>query len=133
FYADVATSDGRLQLQPYLAATVRHREALLAGKTKATDVASKEKLNAKYFAELWRTLTDKTPSPALDPLRARWRVAAEKEVPALVAEIAARQAVLWQTARIGSYMRPVGAGYEVNLSRQRANDPQAVKVLPFRL
>src|SRR5437660_657391 len=50
FYAAHATGDGKLPIQPYLLATVRHREALAAGKFE--DVAAKERLNAKYLAVL---------------------------------------------------------------------------------
>ena len=69
-----ATGDGRLPVQPYLLATVRHRDALAAG-TDSTEVAAKEKLNAKYLGVLWQALTDKTPSHPLDAIRARWRAA----------------------------------------------------------
>src|SRR6185436_4991409 len=58
FYAEVASGDGKLSVQPYLAAAVRHRDALLAGKATTAEVAAKEKLNAKYLGELWRALTD---------------------------------------------------------------------------
>src|SRR5215213_5533159 len=47
FYAPLAPADGRLPVQPYLLATVRHRAALAAGKV--GEVAAAEKLNAKYL------------------------------------------------------------------------------------
>ena len=56
FYT-ITPSDGRLSVAPYLIATVRHREALTAGKFQ--EIAAKEKLNAKYLGILWQTLTDK--------------------------------------------------------------------------
>src|SRR5439155_3565374 len=95
FYAERAPADGRLPLLPYLTATVRHREALAAKRTTVEEVAQKEKLNAKYLGVLWQALTDKTPSSPLDLIRARWRAAAEKDVAALAAEVAAWQAALW--------------------------------------
>ena len=49
FYARFATGEGRLAVQPYLPATVRHREALRAGKVTIAQVAETEKLNAKYL------------------------------------------------------------------------------------
>ena len=58
FYAQFTGNDGKLPLQPYLTATVRHRAALLAGKMTLADVARQEKLNAKYLGILWQTLTD---------------------------------------------------------------------------
>src|SRR5262249_44391181 len=85
------TADGRLPLQPYLLATVRHRDDLTSGKVSIEVVAEKEKLNAKYLGVLWRTLTDTEPSWPLDRVRARWRRSSEKDVPALLAEITAWQ------------------------------------------
>ncbi len=110
------TADGRLPLAPYLTAVVRHREALLAGKTTLGAVASQEKLNPKYLGILWAALTDERPSYPLDRLRARWRRASEKDVPALLAEIAAWQGPLWKTVPIGSYR-------DGNTIRFVANDP----------
>ena len=46
------TPDGRLHFRPYLAATVRHREALQAGTVKLDDVARTEKLNPKYLCRI---------------------------------------------------------------------------------
>ncbi|MBY0512473.1 MAG: DUF1587 domain-containing protein, partial [Gemmataceae bacterium] len=69
--------EGKLPVQPYLAATVRHRDALAAGRV--AEVAAKEKLNPKYLAALWAALADNTPSQPLDVLRAKWRAAAEAD------------------------------------------------------
>ncbi|MDB5307809.1 MAG: hypothetical protein JWO38_2011 [Gemmataceae bacterium] len=112
------TPDGKLPLQPYLAATVRHRADLLAGTVTPEAVAAKEKLHPKYLRILWTTLTDKTSSYPLDLIRARWRQAAEKDVGALAAEIAAWQAPVWRFVPIGSYR-------DDNTVRQLPNDPQA--------
>src|SRR5262249_12865968 len=99
FFAEFS-SDGRLPLQPYLLATVRHREDLTSGKVTPEAVAVKEKLNSKYLGVLWRTLTDKTPSFPLDRIRARWRQASEKDVAALLAEVSAWQGPLWKFVKI---------------------------------
>ena len=125
FYAQY-TADGRLPLQPYLAATVRHRAALTAGKMTIADAARQEKLNSKYLGILWQTLTDKAPSYPLDLIRARWRQAGEKDVGALTAEIAAWQAALWQIVPVGSYRFG-------NTVRQVANDPAAVAARTLRM
>jgi mono/diheme cytochrome c family protein len=132
FYAAYAAGDGRLPVQPCLAAAIRHRDALLAGKETPEDVSAREKLNAKYFGILWQALTDKTPSHPLDTIRARWRAATEKDVPALVGEVAGWQAALWKTARVGSYIRPEGKGYIENTTRQVAIDPIAAESIPLR-
>jgi hypothetical protein len=133
FYAAHVEGDGRLPIQPYLAAAVRHRAALLNGSATPQEVAAKEKLNAKYFGILWQTLTDKTPSLPLDAIRARWRAATEKDVAALSGEIAAWQTALWKTVRIGSYMMPAGKGYAESTSRQVAVDPPALESVPLRV
>jgi hypothetical protein len=123
FYADHASPDGKLVVQRYLGATLRSREALLAGKVTTAEVAPKEKVNPRYLAAIWTALTDKSPSYPLDVIRERWRVATEKDAAALAKEVEARQAALWKTHKIGSYTRPEGKGYAVNLTRQIAADP----------
>jgi hypothetical protein len=125
FFAEY-TGDGRLPLQPYLAATVRHRDALTSGKTNLEEVARREKLNAKYLGVLWATLTDRGPSYPLDQIRGGWREAAEKDVGELAAEIAAWQAALWKFVPVGSYRYG-------NVIRQVANDPAAGDTQPMRL
>src|SRR5262245_18930973 len=103
FYATHAPADGKLPVQSYLLATVRHRAALAAGKF--DEVAEKEKLNAKYLRALFAALTDKAPSQPLDAIRAKWRTATENDVPALAAEVSATQTALWRTVRVGSYVQ----------------------------
>lgn len=133
FYNTHATSDGRLPVAPYLAAAFKHREALLAGKLRPDQAAAQEKLNAKYFGILWQALTDQSASYPLDILRARWRTATEKDVPALAAAVTEWQTTLWKTFRIGSYIRPSGAGYTESLSRQVATDPAAAETVSLRI
>ncbi len=59
--------------------------------------------------------------------------ATAQDVPALVRDIAAWQTALWQTFKVGSYTRPEGAGYAVNLTRQQPVTPPAVESVPVRL
>ena len=125
FYGAYST-DGRLPLQPYLMATVRHRHDLLANKITLETVAAKEKLNAKYLGILWQALTDKAASFPLDRIRARWRVASEKDVAALVAEVATWQTSVWKFVKIGSYAN----GYT---ARQVANDAVAAETQPLKV
>ena len=124
FYAGY-TGDGRLAFQPYLSATVRHRDALTTGKITLAEVAEKEKLNAKYLGVLWQTLTDKTPSDPLDRIRSRWRETTEKDVAALASEITELQKALWKFVPIGSYR--YGA-----TTRQVASDPAVSDVHPIK-
>jgi hypothetical protein len=133
FYAAHVGGDGRLQVQPYLAAAVRHRDTLLARQITPADVAAKEKLNPKYFGVLWQALTDSNPSYPLDAIRARFRTATDRDVPALVGEVAGWQAALWQTARVGSYVRPVGKTYVESTTRQVEANPAAAESVPLRV
>jgi len=126
FYAEFS-ADGRLKIQPYLNATVRHREALIEKKFTLEEAARTEKLNPKYLGVLWQTLTDKTPSVLLDPIRARWREATEKDVAALSSEITAWQTVLWKVVPIGSYR--YGNVVRQVASEPAANDPRLAKVM----
>ena len=88
FYAGLFPGDGKLNGQPYMLATVRHRDALAAGQVE--EVAAKEKLNAKYLGVLWQTLNDKRPAQPLDEIRAKWkRSATEKDVAGLMTDVAA--------------------------------------------
>ncbi|MGL4551499.1 MAG: DUF1592 domain-containing protein [Gemmataceae bacterium] len=136
FYAEVVSGEGHLPLQPYLAATVKHREALAAGKVTPAEVAAKEKLNGKYLGVLWEALTDTAPSAPLDAVRARWRAAGEKDVPALAADVAAWQAALWRTVKVGNYIQAswnATGGYAESLTRQVPSDPPAADAVPLRL
>ena len=137
FYATLAPADGKLPVQPYLAATVRNRDALAAGKF--AEVAAKEKVSEKYLRVLWETLTDKTPSQPLDSIRAKWRTATDKDVPALAAEVTAHQNALWRTVRVGSYVQAkwgegAGAGAPIDsLTRQVPVDPSVAESVSLRL
>jgi hypothetical protein len=128
FYGQFADAEGRLPLPAYLMATVRHREALRASGTTLEAVAAKEKLNAKYLTILWNALTDKEHANSfpLATIRARWQTAEEKDVSALIAEIAAWQQSLWKVVPIGSYRYG-------NVTRQVANDPVATEQQTLRV
>lgn len=133
FYATVAPADGKLLVQPYLLATLRHREALRAGKRTVAEVAASEKLNAQYLGILWQALNDKAPSIMLDPLRQAWAKAGEKEVPTLMAEISRVQAALWKTVNVANYYQSTSKGYAECYSRQQPSDPAAIETLSIRL
>ncbi len=88
---------GRLPLEKYLAATLELRPD--AKQLQA--VARARGLSAKYLAGLWDLLNRNDPSLLLDPLRARWRATTPADVPALAAEIAQWQKVLWKFSSVG--------------------------------
>lgn len=132
FYSRWTGPEGRLDFKPYLLATVRHREELRSAKVTAAEVAKREGLNAKYLGILWKALNDTTRSEPLDAVREVWRRATEKDVDGLAAQVMVLQGALWQSVRVGSYIRPVGKGYAVSLSRQVAADPEAVESQELR-
>lgn len=136
FYARHVGGDGRLPVEPYLSAAVRHRAALLSGQVTTKDVAARERLNPNYLGVLWQALTDKTPAYPLDVLQARWRTAKETDIPLLVKEVAGLQAALWRTVKVGNYVQASwnGAdGYRESLTRQVPVDPPAATSVPLRL
>ena len=112
------TGDGRLPLGPYLAVLVRHRADLQSGKTTLDTVAASENLSAKYLGILWQALTSKEASFPLNHIRARWKIASERDVPAIFAEVDAWRDSLWNFVNIGSYRYG-------NTVRQVAKDPTA--------
>lgn len=135
YYAALAPGDGKLLFQPYLLATVRHRDVPATGRFE--EIAGKEKLNAKYLRVLWETLRDDKPSQPLDAIRAKWRTATEKDVTGLAAEIAAWQSALWKTVKVGNYIQAdwasaEGSAYAESLSRQAPFDPPASDSITLR-
>ncbi|MBM3979366.1 MAG: DUF1592 domain-containing protein [Planctomycetes bacterium] len=134
FYREVAPPDGKLPVQAYLLATVRNRDALLAGKF--DEVAAKEKLSAKYLRALFAALSNPTQSRPLDTIRAKWRGAKEADVPALAADVVAQQNALWRTVRIGSYVQAkwgeAKGGYLESVTRQVPVDPPVAESATLR-
>src|SRR5262249_43980226 len=95
FYAE-NSADGKLPLKPYLAALLRHRAGLAAGKLTLDEVATREKLSCRYLRILWGVLNDAKPGFPLDRIRAGWRQAKPEDADRLVAEINAWQTALWR-------------------------------------
>lgn len=133
FYSSIVPADGKLPIQSYLAATIKHRDALANGKTNLADVASNEKLNPKYLGILWTALRNTTPNLVLDPIRQQWAIATVHDVPALLTSIQRQQNTLWKTVNVANYYQSTSAGYAESTSRQQAVDPSAVDTLSLRL
>jgi hypothetical protein len=96
FYAQFADPDGFLPLERYIAATLKHRDALSSGSATVEEVAEKENLNAPYLALLWKTLTAGTPSAVLDSIRSHWAKTSPGDAAAITSMIKAWQDVLWK-------------------------------------
>ena len=111
------TPNGDLPVKPYVVALIRHREAIKKGTTTPAKVAEQENLNAKYLGILWNTLGN----PKGEPLRSvskRLLTATDKEIDAVVTEIADHQKALWKVVPVGSYRDNAA-------SRQVADDSKA--------
>ena len=98
------TNDGgRLPLEKYLRATIRHREALGSGAKNFAEVATQENLNAKYLEILWQALHGPERLPIIERFRAHWWAAREQDAPALAREIAQWQKALWRFTSVGQF------------------------------
>src|SRR5262249_50560226 len=111
------TPDGDLPIKPYIAALTKHRDELKSGKSTPAQIAGREKINPKYFALLWSTLSKSTGEP-MTSLSKRVLSASETEVDAVVGEIAALQKSAWKVVPVGSYRDNAA-------SRQVADDSTA--------
>ncbi len=100
----------RFLVTPYLSAMVQERKGLEEGSVSLAEVAEKHALNGRYLVTLYEQLTASpdTPSPVLDQLRARWQAAGPDDLPALAAEVAGWQAILWKFNPIGHIGRAGG-------------------------
>ncbi len=102
---------GGLPLDRYLAATIQWRQSKardLQGPVPKSPAPQDLKqfaldrgLSPKYLGILLSALTDRTPSPLLDPIRARWASAKVADVPALVEMITPWQKSLFKFSRVG--------------------------------
>ena len=92
---------GRLPLERYLEATVRHRADLTSGAKTIAAVAQEQGLNAKYLGILWSTLNGGDRAPVLDVVRAHWQEANAGRPQAVAAEIARWQNALWRFSSVG--------------------------------
>ena len=106
FYAAYTNPFGQPPLTQYLAATLKHRDALRAGTTTVAQVAVAEKLHAKYLGIVWATLTGTDAGEPLTAIRTAWAKAGDKDAPALAATVAGWQAKLEKPAAVGSYRSP---------------------------
>lgn len=92
---------GRLPVEKYLRVTLLARDDLQSGKANIDGVAKQHALNAKYLGLLWQKLSSNEPSLLLDGLRSRWKKAKPDDAPALAAEVAGWQGVLWKFNTVG--------------------------------
>ena len=124
FYA-AYTADGSLPLGPILAAAIRQRDELTAGKITPREAARGTGSTRSISRSCGRALTGKEASFPLDQVRARWRQAKPQDAGAILADIAAWQKALWQIVPIGSYRYG-------NVIRQVPNNAVIAETQPLR-
>jgi hypothetical protein len=109
-------TDGKIKLDSYLEAVLRHRESLIKNPGNALVVARKEKLNAKYLRHFAKLLTDETPTQLLRQVRDALRTANPSDGARLAGDIRRWQEKLWKFEKVGqvgregrskSWMNPV--------------------------
>lgn len=99
-------SDGRLDVAPYLAALIPHRERLAGEPSSAADAARAAGLSPKYAVRLATALSPDGPKDILfDHLRKKWREIGVTESGALASEIRGWQDQLWRFDTIGQLGR----------------------------
>ncbi len=100
----VMAQEGRVDLAPYFAALIKHRDALQADLTQANRIANESHLNAKYFTILAEMLCIGEPdSPLVDDLRRQWQAADTTQAQQLADGIRAWQDVLWKFNSVGHF------------------------------
>jgi hypothetical protein len=99
-------SDGRLDVAPYLAALIKHRERLITKPSAAADIARGAGLNPKYGVRLATALSTAGPKDVLlNNVRKRWREIGADETAALASEIRGWLDQLWRFDTIGQLGR----------------------------
>ncbi|WP_165698723.1 DUF1592 domain-containing protein [Bremerella volcania] len=100
----IMAQEGRVDLAPYFAALIEHRDQLQSDLSQAERIAEQSHLNAKYFALLAEMLCrDKPASPLLEDLKQRWRTADASQAESLAASVRAWQDVLWKFNAVGHF------------------------------
>ena len=94
-------ADGRLPVEKYVSALLRHRDALDGGRTTIAAASKEHGLNAKYATTLRAALNDSTPSPVLDGIRQKFRAASPGDAVAVTKLIQDWQQSLWRFASVG--------------------------------
>lgn len=95
FYNRYVDSDGRIPVERYLAATIRHRAAIEQHTKSFAEIARQENISAKYLEIFWNMLSDRRPSLVLDGIRRRWRAASVAGAPAIAADIVGWEKLAW--------------------------------------
>lgn len=100
----VMAQEGRIDLTPYFAALIEHRDQLQTDDTYALNLAEAKHLNAKYLWLLATMLCREEPSsPLLEDLKRRWQTADVSQAESLANHVRAWQDVLWKFNSVGHF------------------------------
>lgn len=124
------TADGGvLPLGKYLEATLTERAALTSGAKTIARAAADTGLNPKYMGILWTALSGTSPSPLLDPLRAKWRGANPGQAAELLSLISPWQQALWRFTQVGQIgKRDSAKSWQVPLSPLAESNELRLKI-----
>ncbi|SVE09217.1 uncharacterized protein METZ01_LOCUS462071, partial [marine metagenome] len=96
---------GRVDLKPYFAALMNHRDRLQKNPSIAAEVAREAKLNEKYFAKLVGLLFADNPALLLRRVRDDLRMAHPHAAWRIAGDVAAWQGRLWSFGKVGQIGR----------------------------
>ncbi|MFO0907336.1 MAG: DUF1592 domain-containing protein [Isosphaeraceae bacterium] len=105
FYGQYANPEGRLDLLPYLKATLEERDALRKQQTTLAEVARARKLNLRYLTSFWTLMNQGEASQVVQSLRNAWERARPGDAPALATEFGRWQEALSRFQSVG-HMKP---------------------------
>ena len=98
-------TSGRVNLKPYIATLMTHRDRLRQNPGSAAAVAREANLNPKYFQKLTGLLVTDKPSLLLRRVRDDLRTADPADAPRIAADIAKWQGRLWSFGQVGQIGR----------------------------
>ncbi|QDU82386.1 hypothetical protein Pla110_41410 [Polystyrenella longa] len=102
--AVLTKDDGRVDLARYFGVLLKHRDSLISGKVNFEEIASAEKVNAKYLQLLGTMLVAPLDdSILLNQLRQRWQTVTPEQGDEIIAEIRAWQQQLWKYNKVGQF------------------------------
>lgn len=100
----IMAQEGRVDLAPYFAALIEHRDQLQTDLAQAPRIAEQSHLNAKYFTLLAEMLCqEEAASPLVADLRQRFHSADASQAQALANHVRAWQDVLWKFNSVGHF------------------------------
>lgn len=114
-----ADAEGRVDLDRYFSALIRHRDELSGDLDRVEEIARDEKIGATYLEILARMLVSGEPrSLLLDRVRSLWRAARIEDASLIAAVIRSWQDKLWSYRPVGHFglVRPWQSSVDITLT-----------------